>query len=293
MKLFDVHIHLGTRSSDVAFDASALLGQMNRAGVRGGAIFSEAPRSFASHNRGHDGYQRLDMVLESCKAHMDRLFPILWVHPDEDGIDDLIGEAAGRGINGFKVICNNFYVYEDKSLRMLERIAKTGKPLLFHSGILWDDGVSSQYNRPLHWEALCKMGGLRFSLAHCSWPWYDECIALYGKFLTNHMKHPEDNSEMFFDMTPGTPVPYRRDLMTKLLGCGYDIEHNILWGTDCQTDHYNDQWARKWHHLDSALMDELHASEETKHLIFSGNAERFFGLSDVTYKHRDLFSDGS
>lgn len=293
MNLFDVHIHMGLYPGDAAFDPEALLAKMEAAGVQRGAIFSEAPEFYGFQNRGHDGSQRLDLVLQCCEQHRERLLPILWVHPDEEGIVDLIAEAAGRNIAGFKVICNNFYVYEDKSMNMLERIAKTGKPVLFHSGILWDDSVSSKYNRPLHWEALCKMGGLRFSLAHCSWPWYDESIALYGKFLTNHMKHPDDNSEMFFDLTPGTPVPYRRDLLTKLLGCGYDVEHNILWGTDCNTDPYNTSWAQKWHRLDSGIMDELRVPEETRALIFEKNAERFFGLVKDTYKHRDVRSDGS
>ena len=40
--------------------------------------------------------------------------------------------------------------------------------------------VSCEYNRPLHWEAVCRIPGLRFSLAHCSWPWYDEAIAAGG-----------------------------------------------------------------------------------------------------------------
>lgn len=291
MKTFDVHIHTGLKSS--LFDPQVLLSQMERGGVWAGAVFSEAPSAFGSHNQRHSGHERLENILKCCENHRDRLLPVLWIHPDEDDIKGLISEAAERNIGAFKVICNNFYVYEDKSLRMLEHIAGTGKSVLFHSGILWDDSVSSKYNRPLHWEALCKIGGLRFSLAHCSWPWYDECIALYGKFLTNHMKHPDDNSEMFFDMTPGTPVPYRRDLLTKLLGCGYDIEHNIIWGTDCNTDGYHAEWAEKWRHLDSGLMEELRTAEETRNLIFYENARRFFGLSGEVHRHRDLHSDGA
>ena len=64
-----------------------------------------------------------------------------------------------------------------------KEIAKLNVPVIFHTGILWDGRVSSNYNRPLHWESLLPITNLRFSMGHCSWPWVDECIALYGKFL--------------------------------------------------------------------------------------------------------------
>lgn len=295
MKVFDVHVHSGMPDQLGTFDAQDLISKLGKAGIYGSCVFSERPAQFYKNMgySGHTGTTRLDDVLKGCEGYRDRLLPILWLHPDEEGVLDLIQEAAEKGIMGFKVICNNFYVYEDKSMRMLEAVAKTGKPVLFHSGILWDDSESSKYNRPLHWEALCKMPGLRFSLAHCSWPWYDETIALYGKFLTNHLKHPDENSEMFFDTTPGTPVPYRKDLYTKLLGCGYDVEHNIIWGTDCRAENYNYEWANKWLKIDNAIMDELGTPEEIRDLIFNKNMQRFFGLTDEAYSHEIMNPDGT
>lgn len=294
VKIIDAHIHANMDDTRSAFDARELLERMQSIGVSGGCVFSGAPYANGlGDGQIQPAQKRLDTVLRCCEGYRDRLFPLLWVHPDEDGICQIVQQAAERGIMGFKIICNNFYVYEDKSLRLLEQIAKTGRPVMFHSGILWDSTVSSKYNRPLHWEALCKLPGLRFSLAHCSWPWYDEAIALYGKFLTNHMAHPEENSEMFFDTTPGTPVPYRRDLYTKLLGCGYDVEHNILWGTDCNAVGYNGAWTKKWLQLDNAIMDELQTPPETRELIFHKNMERFFGLSKEEHVHQPLHSDGS
>ena len=282
VKIYDVHVH-----SNGLLDGQRTLERMARAGVCGGSVFSLHPGCFTAlgaHDL--DGRARLNMVLESCKGCEGRLFPVLWIHPDEEGLPALIAEAAERGIGAFKCICNDFYIGDEKGVRMLEAVAKTGKPIFFHSGILWDDSPSSKYNRPLNWEELLnrkegtidRIRGLRFSLGHCSWPWYDECIALYGKFLANFRAHPEDDLQMFFDLTPGTPASYRFDLLRKLLNCGYDVEHNILWGTDCFAEDYNDEWARTWLGTDNAIMDALNVPSWIRENIFSKNAERFYGL---------------
>ena len=294
MKHLDVHIHtgmVGDLAGSALFDGSAVLAKLAEAGIDGGVMMSQPPIGSSGGQR--DGLSRLDDLMRSCAGYEGRLFPVMWIHPDQPDILETIQAAAERGVTGFKCICSNFYVYEDKSLRMLEAVAATGKPIMFHSGILWDDTESSKYNRPLHWESLCTMPNLRFSMGHCSWPWYDECLALYGKFLNMHMRHPELNNEMYFDLTPGTPVPYRRDLLTKLLLSGYDIEHNILWGSDCFAEKYNPAWAKKWLTLDNIIMDELNVPESTRELIFHRNFERFFGLSGEVHVHRDLNSDGT
>lgn len=293
IKVFDIHTHIDVPAPDSrkTADGGELLKRMESAGVYGGSVFSEHPESF--YGCVNDAHTRLDNVFKACEGRRDRLFPVFWIHPDLDGLFDLIQEADERGIVAFKCICNNFFIYEDKGVRMLEAVAKTGKPIHFHSGILWDDKPSSQYNRPLNWEPLCTIPGLRFALAHCSWPWYDDCIALYGKFLTNHKKHPELDNEMFIDLTPGTPVSYRKEVLTKLLHCGYDVEHNILWGTDCFSSDYNSEWSRKWLNIDNAIMDELYIGEETKEFVFHKNAERFYRLPGYTdYAPKSPTSDG-
>ena len=127
----------------------------------------------------------------------------------------------------FKVICANFYVYEEKSLELIREIAKLNKPIMFHTGILWDGLVSSNYNRPMNWEALLHIEGLRFSMGHCSWPWIDECIAMYGKFL-DAKRRGQNTAEMYFDITPGTPDIYRHELFYKMFNIGYDVKNNIL-----------------------------------------------------------------
>jgi hypothetical protein len=106
--------------------------------------------------------------------------------------------------------------------------------MLFHSGILYDGRDTSRYNRPAEFECLLDVPGLRFAMAHISWPWCDEMIALYGKFQAAHGSRA-DVPELFIDTTPGTPAIYRRDALTKVFTVGFDVKHNVLFGSDSVT----------------------------------------------------------
>lgn len=274
MNIYDVHTHL--RSLDV--DSSKIIERLDAANIYAANLFSVSPRL-------SDYEERIDSLLKITKNYPNRLFPILFIHPDEESLSSKIDDALARGVMGFKMICNNYYVYEDKCMKVLEQIAASGKPVLFHSGILWGGEVSAKYNRPINWECCLKINGLRFSLAHCSWPWYDECLAVYGKFLNAYSKTGALSAEMFLDMTPGTPEIYREDLITKLLTIGYDIKNNLLFGTDCTAETYNVDWCVKWQNIDNRIYDKLSVDEETRAKIYGENMKRFMGFtkSNITY----------
>ena len=269
MKIYDMHIHLG-----YAEQTADMIERMTEAGVYGGCVFSTPPKE-AKDICWKDFDDRLNEVLELSAPYKDRLFPILWIHPYEEDIMKKIDIAVEKGIDGFKIICNDFYVYDKKCLEILQKIADLGKPVFFHSGILWDGNVSSEYNRPLNWEALLEIKGLRFSMGHCSWPWYDECLALYGKFL--HTSLHSETSEMFLDLTPGTPVVYREDLFKKLFLTGYNIEGNIMFGTDCTAEDYSSDMAKKWLRIDGELMDKFEVTESDRENIYHNNLMYFLG----------------
>lgn len=272
MKCFDVHVH----STKVSFDPRELLQKLEDAGLYGCCVFSNEPKEFNTAT-GSDFEERLDTVLACTKGYEDRLFPVLWIHPYEENILEKVRIAAERGICAFKIICNSFYVYEEPCMNVLREIASLDKPVFFHSGILWDSQNSSKYNQPLNWEALIDIEGLRFSMGHCSWPWTDDCIALYGKFL--NALTTRKSAEMFFDMTPGTPVIYRKNLLEKLFLSGYDVGHNIMFGTDCTANFYNSDWAQKWLKIDGQLMDEMGISKEVRKHLYHDNLLRFLGKS--------------
>jgi len=275
MKIFDMHIHVGSEK----IEQNYLLDQMEKSGVYGGGIISACPEKNTADLIKMPFKERLTNVLKWSKGYEGRLIPILWVHPDEDL--ENVSVAAREGISAFKIICDTFSVESEKCQRLLEKIEENNKPVLFHTGILWSGTNTSKYNRPVDWECMLNLKNIKFSMGHCSWPWVDECIAVYGKFL--HYYNTRISAEMFFDITPGTPEIYRRDLLTKLFTVGYDVENNIMFGTDSITNDYNPSWVKKWLELDNKIMDELNVEADIRKKIYEDNFMRFLRGEDVSH----------
>ena len=286
MKIFDMHIHINRQKPNPL----KLIERLEEAGIYGGCVFSTEPYEF-NENSGLSFEERLTEVLGWTKGYEDRLFPVLWIHPYEEKIIEKIHIAVKEGISGFKIICGDFYIYEEQCIKVLKEIASLDKPVFFHSGILWDGEVSSSYNRPLNWEALLKIKGLRFSMGHCSWPFVDECISLYGKFLNSLLKG--DTAEMFFDITPGTPEIYRNELLTKLYTIGYDVGNNIMFGTDSDAADYSVSWAKKWLDIDNNILNTLGVSCEFKNKLYYDNLLRFLGKTTDKVTHISPETDDS
>lgn len=275
MKIYDCHIHaFGTKPEPVL-----LLERMEEAGVYGGCIFSTRPQRF----NGYTGIS-LDARFEELKGwtndHAGRLIPILWIHPYEANVTEYIARARDCGIRGFKIICNDFFIYEPKCLKVMEEIAKTGLPVFFHSGILYPANEvycnsPSQYNRPLNWEAMINIPELRFSMGHCSWPWIDECIALWGE--VNHFRRNGKTTELFLDATPGAHGCYRDDLFKKIYTLKRGMESTVMFGTDCHADQYNVQRTKDLIAQESEIFDSLNVSQENQEKYHCGNLMRFLG----------------
>lgn len=277
MKRFDMHIHCGTAHTD----PQKLLQQMDNCGIYGGVVMSHYPKQCKPD--GFDADTRINQVLDICRNDPDRLFPVLWIHPQEPDAVTVAEKAVRQGIMGFKMLCDTYYVSDPESMALVRKIAELGKPILFHSGILWFGEETSKYNRPLNWECLVNIKGLRFSLAHCSWPWIDECIALYGKFLNAYSNGM--GAEMFFDTTPGTPAIYRKELLYKLYSVGYDVADNVMFGTDCNAHDYNGAWTQKWLNMDGQILKELGADDGIFQKMYHDNLMRFLGLKQRDFVH--------
>jgi predicted TIM-barrel fold metal-dependent hydrolase len=296
--MIDMHIHLMEAAEP---DPGCLLKSMHNSGITEGFIISPPPASFtrtdpdAPQNKFAN---RLDMILQWCNGGdlpadrklssrldlpADRetssrlLHPIMWIDPHEPEADKQIQQAQDHGIAGFKIICTQAPPEHPAVIKAAEQIAELNRPIIFHSGILWDGHNSSQYNRPAGFEALIRIPKLRFSMAHASWPWIDECLAVYGKFNQLKNTQPNVSSELFIDLTPGTPKIYREELIRKLLTIGYPLEDNILFGTDNMANNYNTTWAQDWLQTDHQLI-EKYQTEKTEQLwqkYTTLNAHRF------------------
>jgi predicted TIM-barrel fold metal-dependent hydrolase len=279
--ILDGHIHILSPKKGTG----GFLREIRRAGIEGGIIISLPPAAFPAVAPSASPQARMKHLLHLCRAAGD-LYPFYWIDPLEADAADQVAMAIDQGAMGFKVICDRYYPGDERAIAIFTAIAKAGKPILFHSGILWDGKPSSRFNRPAEFEPLMEVKGLRFSLAHIAWPWCDELIAVYGKFLNAPAGHSASGVEMFIDITPGTPPLYRKEALTKLFTIGYDIENNVIFGTDSCTHPYNVSWARQWIERDRHIFEELGLSRKTLEAVQSANLKRFVGLSSTPVRRK-------
>jgi predicted TIM-barrel fold metal-dependent hydrolase len=284
----DGHIHImdEEQSDWNSFDMAC-----KTANISGGIAISLPPASFKPKSCQNDDNfsMRIDQIL-SLTSSLPSFFPFLWLDPIAENAIEQIDEACGKNIRGFKVICDRFYPYDERAMKAFAHIAAKGLPILFHSGILWDGKPSGIYNRPVGFECLLEIDRIKFSLAHISWPWCDELLAVYGKFQSSHSRWPEISAEMFVDITPGTPKIYRKEALTKLFKIGYDVENNVIFGSDGKVENYRPDWTSGWIEVDNEIYKELELSDDIVNKIYSKNLLRFVGESKEDVSRKTIFS---
>jgi predicted TIM-barrel fold metal-dependent hydrolase len=270
--ILDGHIHI----NQAEVNADVLSGKMTAAGVDGGILISLPPAAFVQNWGSKDPATRLDHVL-ALAAGRPNLYPFYWIDPTEDDALEQIHRAIDKGIRGFKVICNHFYPGDSRAMPVYRAIAETNRPLMFHSGILWDGTCSSKYNRPVEFEAMIDVPKLRFSLAHISWPWVDECLAVYGKFQNALASRKDVSCEMFIDVTPGTPPIYRREALTKIFTIGYNIADNVWFGSDSSSSWYAMDFVPSLIEGDAGIYESIGLDAAARDKVFHTNLLRFLG----------------
>ena len=266
----DGHLHIGGKNAEPL----RLLSELYAAGVDGAALISQPPVWWQDGRLVATPAADRLTNLRQWTAAQPALMPIFWINPIAPDAADEVAQAVAAGAQGFKVICSAHAPDDPRALPVYRAIAALDKPILFHSGILWDGQPSSPFNRPAAFEALLEVPRLRFALAHISWPWVDECIAVYGKFL-NATSIRADAPEMFIDTTPGTPPIYREEALTKLFTVGYDVTGNVIFGTDCAAEGYNVKWAREWQARDATILRKVGLDDNACAAYFGGNLQRW------------------
>ncbi|MEM3041258.1 MAG: amidohydrolase family protein [Nitrososphaerota archaeon] len=209
----------------------------------------------------------------------DRVIAFAWIEPRlKNAVRNLEEAVTKYECKGIKMMPDHWYPYESKFFPLYEKVQELDVPLLFHSGILFGFKDSSRFCRPCNYEVLINFPKARFALAHVSWPWTDECIALYGRFRANLKadsilatdKRAEE-MQMYIDLTPGTPKFYRRDVLRKALA--YGAADHMLFGSDSLATSF--QHARDIAEMDKSILTALGYSDEVVEGIQSKNIERF------------------
>ena len=248
---YDAHVHVYPGEPQ----PEAFFARLKSAGLVGGVVLSENPDPM-DNTTPPDPDKAMENAIAWASAS-PTLYPFYWINPVREDAADLVDLAVEKGMFGFKVLPGTFMPGDPRALPVYEKMAKAGKPVLFHSGILWDGRPSSKFTRPGNYEELIDIPDLRFCLAHVSWPWCDESIAVHGKFLNALTVDTRPRAEMFIDVTPGTPEIYRREVLTKIFRIGYDFADHVQFGTDCRTDDYQVGWSTGWQKTDDAIYAEL------------------------------------
>lgn len=256
--IYDAHIHIYPSLYGGSFDTpEKFLEKARSAGVGGGAVFSLPPKGSLEYydSEQPENEDRIRQVLDCCSRLPDTFYPFYWINPTEPDAADQVVRAAELGVRGFKVLCSD-YNPED-GMAAYHKCAEVRLPVTFHSGILWDGKVSSVYNRPLSFECLLSVHGLRFCLAHMSWPWISECIALFGKF--NATQRCYGNApEMYLDASPGSPEFDREEAFRKMGLLFYGMEDRLMFGSDSCLNQYNAEFARDTYEFDREKFEHLH-----------------------------------
>jgi predicted TIM-barrel fold metal-dependent hydrolase len=207
------------------------------------------------------------------KGHGDRLIGFAVVDPrDPDAAADLRHAITELGLRGAKMVPTGWYPDEPRVQPVFEVASTLALPLLFHSGI-FIDGRSGRFCRPAYFEVLRNHPGARVALAHLSWPWTDEAIAV-GLIDRIHGV-AEDDAKFRFDISFGPPPPYRLEVLSRaleVLGAGM-----LQFGSDCFLPCSGRQIAeRRGWVVD--LLDQLQVDAAARERIFAGTAAAWLRL---------------
>lgn len=235
------------------------------------APFLTKPFSLADRESLRAANERLGSLIAD---HPDRLLGFAVVNPLHSTAADDLEEAIDRfGLRGLKLVPSGWYPYEDCAHLVYQRAASLEIPVLFHSGI-FIDGRSSRFCRPSFYEAVRDHPGLRVTLAHLSWPWCDEAIAVGIIDLINGVA-PQD-SQFRFDISFGPPQVYRHDVLGRALEVlGPDL---LQFGSDrflpCSSQHLRTA-------IDEVdeLLDGLEVDTASRRSIFGATALNWLRLT--------------
>ena len=262
----DCHIHVrGTE------DGKKVLAEMDRKGF-GRLVLFGPPRETMKKQKEAD-----DLLAKICAPDPKRLLAFPWIDPRIRGIAGEIKRCAGKlGCAGFKMIPDHWCPCDKFMFPVYRTIEALGKPIIFHSGILWGNEDSSRFCRPANYEVVIHFPKLTIALAHISWPWTDECIAVSNRFKFIARDTKRSVPQVLIDTTRGTPPVYRKDALAKAVAC-CGVE-NLLFGSD--GSHAEDLTMSLEHQrLDTEILAAIGCTREQIEGYCGSNLDRLFKTS--------------
>lgn len=280
--VIDAHLHCtGTETAD------GVLRSLDEAGIDLGVLLAPFLDNGYTMHDAASLRQANAHLARLVHGHADRLVGFAVLNPSLPGAVDDLQRAVDAGLKGVKMVPSGWYPYDDHVQPLFAKAAELKLPLLFHSGI-FIDGRSGRFCRPTFFEALRDHPGVRVTLAHLSWPWCDEAIAVGLIDLIHGV--PPDKRLFRFDLSFGPPPAYRLEVIRKALDVlGADC---LQFGSDCFLPCPGAHIAERKRWLEE-LLDQLEVGTEDRERIWSGTAATWLGLETPAQPHaprRKLFS---
>jgi predicted TIM-barrel fold metal-dependent hydrolase len=268
LNVIDAHVH--TRGHE---SSAAILAAMDRARIARLCLLSPPALATAAAQR-----EALRFISRTTAAEPERLLGYFWLNPLLREAPALVEDAAATpGVRAFKLMSDHWYPHDERLAPALAAIQETGKPVLFHAGILWSHMDSSRFCRPSEFEVMLHYPRVRFALAHMAWPWVDECFAVGARMRDGIRTITGGSNTMYVDLSPGTPLPLREEALRRALLIG---EHDrLLYGSDDADAESLDKAARTAR-LDAEILERLGASSEVTARIFETNLLTFLGMNE-------------
>jgi predicted TIM-barrel fold metal-dependent hydrolase len=263
MRIVDCHLHMKDQPK-----TQDVVKALDKNGVARAIVLSEVERTSLTKTR-----EKMLNTRQLFSDAPDRISGLAWVNPTIPGMIDLATEAVEKlGFCGIKIIPDHWYAYEERLDPFWAKMNELSMPILFHTGILYGFDDGSRFCNPVYLEKLLHYPRIRFAMAHISWPWCEECVAVMGR-MRAAAGYDAKKWQSYVDFTPGTPMYIRKQAISNAIEfCGVE---RVLFGTD---DSLPSPLAYQKEVLDRDLkiFKELGLTPAQQERILSGTADELF-----------------
>ena len=275
MKILDAHTHLS--GSDSGETPEGILACMDACGVEKAFVFAPLVDVHS--------WQLVDKNLDDIRAHNqycadvcsndpDRLLGFCVLNPApalasesvEKAVDLMIEEAQRcyhqLGLRGVKLVPTGWYPNDPQVIRLYRELAQLGMYVAFHSGIFLD-GREGSYCRPTFYEGVHQVPELKAQLAHLSWPWVDECIAVLGMETIFYGEDPS-KWQLIADLSFGPPEDWQLGSWQRAID---SLPHQMIcYASDafwpCTPERYREQFLQPQLGLFEVSVTQSHIAPE-------------------------------
>jgi uncharacterized protein len=227
-------------------------------------IFTVDSESFTGQTRVPN-----EEIAEVARANSDVLIPFASIDPHKGrrGVDEARRLIAEHGVRGFKFHPNvqGFFPNDRMAYPLYEVIEAAGLPALFHTGqsgvgtgLPGGGGIRLKYSNPICVDDVAvDFPTLKIVLAHPSFPWQDEAIAV-----------AVHKPQVYIDLSGWSPKYFPPQLVHH---ANTLLRDRVLFGTDYPFI-TPDRWL--------ADFEKLEIRPEVRPLILKQNAMRLLGLEE-------------